>query len=1082
MPVYDSRAINGRNSELISLNQGLDLTTTPTQRAPGSLLEAINVELVDGVLQGINGTIILGESKFNQLSTDIAILNNDDTSEYTLTGTVTDFEKVNYYTTNYAGIEPDGSGYWWSVFDTNAAVGYKNPIAIVQCEGASPEDAEFFVGEDSGATVDISSLSHTKGFKYTSRYTSVSSETYNLLWEAYQRDIKNSLAWDGFRPGPPRDGDASHVFQLNDDTYAVVDFPVLYFRLGTEEPSIGDKIQVDKLSGTDPTFYVARAELVDGSWDGGDAEGWLYLYPQSDSTLAEGYDLKFASSVNINNLTTTNKLGETETQTSPATVQNIREHGLLWKLDTSGRVNTGWKYVDMGYSVQYDNGAVAPLSTESPVFVTDSLEVVQETGFSYMTSPATEFPLTGTFSAWAGLGNVAADDATYATTTLAIGDKSRNMVLTPAASGLSGDAKIIGIEVAFEASVSAGSSAVINKVQLRKATTAGLDPPGTEYYSANRGDNAVLATTPGTHTYGGQLDLWGFDEITQADFNNQDIEIVIQFEEDGTAAGRIVSVDYVQINVHYLQNGQDVYFYDGSADVATGTLYSYQVHDGEWSTDDAKGYMTCSTITNPSACVAGIAIRSAASGGGDQIATVVETTKNILPGYYELEAVGSRCQELQSNIGGGEEDSKVFVTNGVSPCFSVDHNDVFQFIRTPVDPTKDNPRYVAEISEHLMLGLKEHVFVSSIATPNNFSTYDGATVWSTGDEITGLVAAPGNSVIVLSMDSVHILGGSGASGDDPFNLQRHSTTTGARHYSGVYANGVLYLDNHGLTSLSTSDKFGDFDAGKLSYAVEEWIRNRLLDHTTDEKTGITGFLEAIPCRTKNQIRMYFNDGWVLTASFPPEGSQDPRPQFTMQNYAWVVEPWAEEHVSEGIVPVFDDDTKPFCISSQASENGRERIVMGVKGGLVNLLEQSCVRDGNDSLHGTFVLNHLHSPNPLESTEKYVGCVLSFERDFTSNIWMTTGIDWNSPPHSISDGDQVAGTTVSQDDLYKNRYIVSQADYFDNEMSSAVAYRVRYDTDDGLFPRPTKYIAVAPRRSAKGSRKANTQRSVSDTTG
>ena len=877
-------------------------------------------------------------------------------------------------------------------------------------------------------------------------------------------------------------GAISHVFQHNDDVYAVRDFPVLYFVDGEEEPSIGDKIQVDKLTGTDPTFYVARAELIDGSWDGGDAEGWLYLYPQSDSSITDDEigGLNFISSGAINNLTTTNQLGVTTAQTDPQSVNNTSDHGLMWKLDTSARVNTGWKYVDMGYSVQYDNGAIAPLSTESPVFVTDSLDVLQDTGYAYYDSPATEFPATGTFSAWAGLGNLAADDATYASTTVPIGDKSRNLVLTPQVDGIPGDARIIGVEVAFEATEAVGTSVFISKVQLRKGTASSLDPVGTEYYSSNRADNEPLTNALATYTYGGSLDLWGFDEITQTDFNAQDIEVVIQFEEDGTA-GRAITVDYVQIKVHYLQNGQDIYFYDGSSDVATGTLYSYQVHDGEWSTDDAKGYMTFTDITDPSACVAGVGIRTAASGAGDQVATVVEVTKNVLPGFYELEAQGTRCQELQSNIGGGEEDSKVFVTNGVSPCFSLDENGVFQFIRTPVDPTKDKPRYVEEISEHLVLALKEHVLISSIATPNNFSTYDGATVWATGDEITGLVPAPGNSVVVLSQSSVHILGGSGASGDNPFNLQRHSTSTGARHNSGIYINGVLYLDNHGLTSLSTSDKFGDFDAGKLSYSVEKWLRKRILDQTIDEKPGATGFLEAIPCRSKNQIRLYFNDGWVLTGSFPPEGSEDPRPQFTMQNLGWVVDnPYS--HSTNGEVPDVSSAYRATCISSQSDASGRERIVQGTASGVVLLLEQGTGLLDSDSIHSTWAINHLHNQNPLENAEKYNGIVIAYERDFSTILYCTAGVDWNSPNISDDVGNKIAGTDPSHDTVYENKYIVSQADYFQGELSSAVSWRLRHDSNSGEYPNPPKYIALAPRRSTEGSRKANTQRSVSDSTG
>ena len=205
MAVYDPRAVDGRHNELIPLGKGLDLTTTPTQRAIGSLLDAINVELVDGVLQGINGAVALGESKFNRLITDLAILDDNDGSdglggvEYNLTGTITNFEKVHYWEkSSQLGLAPQGSGYWFTINDPTDVINYQDPVALILPEGMSPEDGNYFIGQTSGAIIAITNPTTITGFRYVDRYTDVSSKTYSLLWAAYKGITNADDVWDAF--------------------------------------------------------------------------------------------------------------------------------------------------------------------------------------------------------------------------------------------------------------------------------------------------------------------------------------------------------------------------------------------------------------------------------------------------------------------------------------------------------------------------------------------------------------------------------------------------------------------------------------------------------------------------------------------------------------------------------------------------------------------------------------------------------------------------------------------------------------------------------------------------------------------
>ena len=1077
MARYDSRSLRESQDPVVILNRGLDQTTTPMLSPPGTLSDCANVELIDNVLYGIKGCSELGTTALNRLPDDYYILYADQ-NNWTVSYTPDNFEPISWHEGNTLAGKIVGSGLVKHLDPVTgiADVNYDESFALMHIEGVSPTGYTYFSYDNAGTQSHALTIDSSETFELPSRYTTDITQNIHRQhqWSIFLEQT-SSATWDAIRPKPLGNGGISHTFQLEDITYVVRDYLVGAFVDGEEEPSMGDKIQLDALTGTDPTFYVARAEVTGGSWEGGDATGWLYLYPQSDSTLVDtDTNVWNAQSLqNINNLTTANLLGTTPPQTGPATLDNVKSHGLMWKLDTDGRDNTGWKYNDMGYSLEFNTGLVAPLAMERPVFVTDTLATLQESGNSALVSPATEYPATGTYSAWTGLANLAADDGSNATSPVLANDYSRIIELQSTASMIPGDANIIGIEVVIEASQTVGTDAFIEKVQLRNDATG-----ATEFLSADKGDAQALSTTPTVFTYGAQLDLFGLKELLQDTINDQDLTVLVQFGNSNGSTTRTVTVDYVHINVHYYQKGQDVYIYDGSSDVSTANLYAWQVHDGDWSTDNAQGFMTLHDVTTPSAVTAGMQIRSAASGGGDLIATTVEMTKNILPSLEEMEERGARSQYIVTSISGGEDNLKAFVTNGTGPAFAVDAEDRFQFIRTPVDRAKDRPRYVAEQLEHLALGLKEHVMVSSIATPNNFATYDGATSWSIGDEITGLIPAPDNTLIILGTDSIHRLSGSGATGQDNFRVSTHNSTGGGNHYSGVYAGAVLFLDDFGLTSLQVTQKFGDFDQGQMSYGVEEWLRERLQHPESAANFPGNGLLEVIPVRGKNQIRAYFNDGWILTMSFPPPGGQSALPQFTTQNYSFKVT--GTELDVEGVDPTVTNEFKPTSLSSYITTGGEERLIAGMADGRVALLDDGLTIMVNDDLRGGFAVNAFRGDNPNTSSIKNNGITISYEKDHIIRLKATSNTDYMPPKWTKSNEYSIAGNGETTDQ-YFNRYEVGLAEAWIRDVSIGSTWRIFYQTDQAETLRPNKYIAISPKSSEGANKRARVSRSVAQMT-
>jgi hypothetical protein len=484
--------------------------------------------------------------------------------------------------------------------------------------------------------------------------------------------------------------------------------------------------------------------------------------------------------------------------------------------------------------------------------------------------------------------------------------------------------------------------------------------------------------------------------------------------------------------------------------------------------------MTLHDVTSPSAVFSDMQVRSEASGSGDLIAVTKHLSKNLLPSYDEMRKRSARCQDIVSSIGGGEENIKAFVANGTSPSFSMDTSDIFQFIRTPVDREKDTPRYVGEQIEHLVLGLKEHIMVSSIGASNNFSTYDGATSWSIGDTITGLVAAPDNTLLILANDSIRRLSGSGATGQDAFSVSTHSTSGGAKHYSGVYVGEPVFLDDFGLSTLQVTQKFGDFDQGKLNYGVEDWLRGRLANHTADDSFGYQSLLEVVPVRGKNQIRAYFNDGWILTVSWPSARSESRLPKFTTQNYSFAVS--GTQVTGQGYEPSVDDQYKPTALSSYVTSWGEERLLIGLEDGRVAILDQG-VSFFTDDINGGFAVNPFRGENPLDDSVYTTGLTLSAERDYLMHLRVSSGIDYDPPPWVQSGSWGTGNTDTIDTDPYLNRYVVSTVEVFENNIASSTSWRVYFQHSNSEFIRPIKFIAIAPKLRARGRRKARVQKSV-----
>ena len=909
MPVVDPKAFKLLGDIEVPFGSGIHLRPSRLTAPLGSLTNCRNFEVVDGTYEESQGLTLIGPTLSDGLREFWHA--NLDPSLVAATGSVDAGDYLYWYGEDGVTVAGTARIYYASLTPTEAR------ITIDRVTGVSPRRATSLYTTN-GATLEITYSSDTF----------VHQSNLGLTWEEFlgkeflgalvtEQGVE-SATWDAFKPDPLGVQGVSGVFQLDSDIYAVRDFWGGMFTDGSAAPAYGDIVEVVNVD----TFSasVGGYTLTSGSWEAGDATGYLHLIPTAATTLDMSLVTAWDDNATITNTTTALTLGKCLVQTGA--VKQYQNKGLLWKLPAAS-YQGGWEYVDTGFSISFGGGEIAPLATAAPLITTESLPYITETGLVDFVDPATEYPSTGTYSAWANLDRLTSTTAASYATSDVLSDNYSRVIELQTTDQIGGTARILGLEVQITAHQDVGVDVQINKVQLRNKRTGAV-----QFLSANRATLDTLATTPGAvYGYGAQLDTWELSNISQDDLNNGEYSVLVQFYNTSPSTTRTVSVDLVQFNVHYAATGQDVFFWNGTADASTGTLYGYQVFDGDWSTDDAEGWMTVYDITTPTEIEPGMEIRSAAGGTGSLIALVRTVEKNFLPSLAEMDTAGTIYQSRKASFSGNENAEAAYVTTGASSAFSLDATGKFSFIRLPVDRDKDKPAYVEIHRHHLMLATGSHFLVSSVGAPSNFNTYDGATTWNPKDKITGLAAAPDGTTMVACSDSLHVFTGSGATGQDSFALKILTDNSGARDYTLTNLLGNLFVDYAGLTTADASDKYGGFDLGRKASHVRPLFQ-KLLGTSTDDTAIGTRLIGAIPIRKKNQYRIYMSDGEILTATM--SDAQTPL-AFTRQNYTAYY---------EGEVRGYEATFAPTAIDSSILTNGAESIIIGTRLGHVMKVDPS----------------------------------------------------------------------------------------------------------------------------------------------
>lgn len=227
------------------------------------------------------------------------------------------------------------------------------------------------------------------------------------------------------------------------------------------------------------------------------------------------------------------------------------------------------------------------------------------------------------------------------------------------------------------------------------------------------------------------------------------------------------------------------------------------------------------------------AMYKATSTGWTEISRVFEAD-----GTYEF---------LNYNFYGASDLEKMFWVSGVDTAYMYDGTTV-----TPITTgmTIDKPDHITAHKNCLFLSFPGgSVQRSSSTDPTAYTLVVGtADELMVGDDVTWMNVLSSDTLAVLSRNSITFITGDIGS----MSMAKYSYDAGAISGTIQWTDSMLFLDDRGLMSLSTTQKFGNFKHSSISQKIDSYIDTRRSLITT-----------TLSCKTKNQYRLFFSDNTSL---------------------------------------------------------------------------------------------------------------------------------------------------------------------------------------------------------------------------
>lgn len=836
----------------IALIGGLDLTTPSPLCKPGTLADCLNYEVasragysrIDG-FERFDGRP--GVAEFRVMSLTCSSVTGDfrvrERVQFSVGAPALDFQGIDGYITSYSesgGVATIGVAF---------SGGMGDPVL--------PATLNNLTTSGTAACTSFTSLQVPLGTQADFDFA------LKELAEARRAEIEAV---------PGRAGsDILSGFLLRNRVYAVRDLPIVYFQGGYyTDANEGQYITIggqnypilDVRVTSDNAGFIAYDPLpgngtgaatpigsptiaslpVTGSLDGG-----LTSIPYADGLSVSGGIAPYFWSI-----------AETETGPPPLPdAGDLSEVTLLSEVTTAaiwGSTSTGWERIELGREMAFTSGTAALKSTPRALNI-DTTEV-----------KTTAWTFAGT-SEINGVSapNINADDGVTAAMSGADGQTiyCRNFNFSAIPNG----AEIVGVEVRVERQSSVGGKAIDGVVSLTNING------GVDNKASGEWDTALT-----TKTYGGAADLWGSEDITVERIKDASFGVLLVVRRSVPANAIVATVDQVAVRIHYVERGGiPIFIWNGTTDVPA-TLINAQVLSGSPDAGTAAGYLTILANKNsakPRLVNAGDQIRTAASGGGTQIGVVASRDRPIfLPGQFEVD--NNRCQYQWQihNFFGQDKYAAAYGVSGAGPAMAFDGTNLIK-IRTPLSPGQDVPRHIAKHGTMLALGyFSGAVILSAVGAPYEMRGEAGASAIEVGDRLTALTPGGGDALIIVCESSTFVLRGLSPR---VFTQQTVSAKRGAIEYTLADPGKAIIADSFGLFAADTPESFAPADRNYMSAPVEPLLRERLQATISNEQRFLR-VVTALAVRSKNQYRLFFRDGAVLTMTISAAGIEITRQQ------------------------------------------------------------------------------------------------------------------------------------------------------------------------------------------------------------
>lgn len=376
----------------------------------------------------------------------------------------------------------------------------------------------------------------------------------------------------------------------------------------------------------------------------------------------------------------------------------------------------------------------------------------------------------------------------------------------------------------------------------------------------------------------------------------------------------------------------------GATSGATAVVTRVALASGSWAAGTAAGTLVFASQTGT------FQSENLNVGANLNVATIAGNSSAItlLP--------GGRFEFRNHNFGGQLGTLRMYGCDGVNKAFEFDGT-VFVPIHSTVPI--DTPTHLEIHKNQLFLSFASSAQFSGIGEPYSFSPIFGAGELACGDDITCMLSVAGSetggAMILRTRNSTSVLYGND---DSDYNLVPYEKEAGAYPYTMQPIGGVLSLDSQGITSLATTQKFGNFQSAIVSAKITPYLNDK-----------ITLASASCICRKKNQYRLFFSDGEAVYASYT--GGK-------LQGMTTMVMP--------------DPVT---CISSMEGASGLEEIYFGSTDGFVYQHEIGTSFDGESiSWSADLTFNHFNGPRQLKQFRKAVMEITGpsyFEFSFSTSL-------------------------------------------------------------------------------------------------